>query len=114
MKHTARAIGLTLMGLIASGWAAPAPERVRSAEAWLRWIIPVPKEASIERQVTLPAADVKITLRGEADELQRSAARRLRALFIEKAGHEAVTGGGFEIVLGVCDTEGRLCRTLHV
>ena len=47
---------------LAATGAAPAVEPAQNATAWLHWLIPLPKEVSIQQQVTLPAADVKITL----------------------------------------------------
>ena len=88
--------------------AAPQVEAARDTSGWLRWLIPFPKEVCIERQVTLPSADVRIVLAGGAGELERNAARKLRALFQEKGGSEADAGGGFQILLGVCDAQGRI------
>ncbi len=88
--------------------AEPAAEPAQQVAAWLRWLIPLPKEVSIRQQVTLPAADVKITLAAGAGDLERNAARKLQGLFLEKAGSPAVAGSGLEIVLGACDAEGRL------
>ena len=102
---------LILAGALAAATnaATGAPEAVKTQqpELWLRWVIPMPKEVSIPQQVTLPAADVKLTLRAGADELEQNALRELQALFLEKAG---VSGGGgaFEILLGVCDEQGRI------
>jgi len=97
---------LTLTTAAALG--APAPEAARDVGGWLRWVIPLPKEIKIEQQVTLPAAEVAITLREGADALERSAARKLRTLFREKAGIEGPENPSFEILLGVCDAEGRI------
>ena len=88
--------------------AAPVAEPARNTGQWLRWLIPLPKEISIARQLTLPAADVKITLADEAGEVERHAARKLRELFLMRAGSEADAGNGFEILLGVCDAQGRI------
>lgn len=93
---------------LAVSGAAPEPESARDTTEWLRWLIPLPKEVSIEQQLTLPSADVRITLADGAGELEHNAARKLRALFHEKAGTEADAGDGFEILLGVCDAQGRI------
>ncbi len=80
----------------------------QNATQSLHWLIPLPKEVSIQQQVTLPAADVKITLADGAGELERNAARKLHDLFLENAGTAADAGNGFEILLGVGDAQGRV------
>ncbi len=101
------AFGAIAYPLAVSG-AVPKVETVGDTTEWLRWLIPLPKEVSIQQQVELPSADVRITLAEGAGELQRSAARNLRALFQQKAGTEADAGDGFEILLGVCNAQGRI------
>lgn len=104
-------VTLTL-GLVAGpftvAWAAPVAEPARNVTQWLQWLIPLPKEVTIQQQVTLPAADVKITLADGAGELERNAGRQLHGLFLEQAGTAADAGSGFEILLGVCDAQGRV------
>jgi hypothetical protein len=84
------------------------PTAVEDAGQWLNWVIPLPKEVSLTRQVTLPASDIRLTLRGGADELERKALRKLQALFLDQAGVENAAAGAFEILLGVCDADGRV------
>ncbi|NQT94532.1 MAG: hypothetical protein HQ559_17385, partial [Lentisphaerae bacterium] len=108
MRRKLISVGLSLVAVTVLCGAAPEIKPAGSPEPWLRWVIPLPKEVSIEQQIILPAADVRITLRDGADELERNAARKLRSLFIEKGGAEAETGSSFEIFLGVCDGQGRL------
>ena len=80
----------------------------RHAREWLRWVIPLPKEAQIKQKVTVSAPDVRLVLHGQAGPLERNALRKLRSLFLERAGVDGSTGGDFEIVLGVCDEAGKL------
>jgi len=86
--------------------AAPIP--VSQSESWLRWVIPLPKEARIARQITLPSAGVRLVLRAGAGEIERNALRKLSNLFIEKSGTDGNKGQAFEILLGVCDAQGRI------
>lgn len=78
------------------------------AQRWLRWVIPLSKEAQIAQQVTVPAGDVKLTLHGAAGPLEQNALRRLRSLFLDKAGVDGSTGREIEIILGVCGRDGRI------
>ncbi len=96
--------GMTL-GAVAEGVV---PTAVEGAEQWLNGVIPLPKEVSLAQQVTLPASDVRLTLRGGADELERNALRKLQTLFLDKAGVENAAVGAFDILLGVCDADGRV------
>ncbi len=74
---------------------------------WLRWLIPLPKEISIPRKVTLPAGEVSLRLRQGASDVEKHAATELTSLFRAKADVD-LSRGSFEILLGVCDEEGRL------
>ena len=75
--------------------------------AWLRWLLPLPKQITIERQMPLVASEVKLTLAPGADETVQTAAEQIRQVFREKAGADC-RHGQFEILLGVCDKEGKL------
>ena len=97
-----------LMAVTVHGLRAAAPEPARDVAVWLRWAIPLPKEIKIEQQVTVPASEVAITLRDDADALERNAARKLRTLLRDRAGVDTVERISFEILLGVCDEQGRL------
>ena len=106
-------VGLVSFVCASGAWAAPdtpvEPEPVADAQQWLRWAIPLPKEAAIARQVTLPAAAVKLTARDNASELERNALRQLRDLFRKEAGiDEGSANAAFEIVLGVTDAHGHV------
>jgi len=83
------------------------PISARHAREWLRWVIPLPKEAQIKQQVTVAAPEVKLSLHGPAGALEQNALRKLRSLFLERAGVDGSTGDGFEILLGVCDEAGK-------
>ncbi|MHB8900433.1 MAG: glycoside hydrolase family 20 zincin-like fold domain-containing protein [Thermoguttaceae bacterium] len=92
----------------------PAVQPVASPDGWLNRLIPLPKQVSIARQITLPATEVKITLAGTGGPLEQNALGKLRSLFLEKAGTEAGAGteadagSRFEILLGLCDAQGRV------
>ena len=78
------------------------------AQRWLRWVIPLPKEAQIVQQVSVPAAGVKLTLHGQAGPLETSALGKLRSLFLKNTGLGCLAGSEFEIILGVLDEAGRV------
>lgn len=96
-----------LLTVFTVGAAAPTVSKAERPEEWIRWVIPLPKEINIAQQITLPAADVKLTLYTGASELEQNALRKLQSLFLEKAGVLG-TGNVFEILLGVCDEQGRI------
>jgi len=81
----------------------PAPEQAR----WARQLLPLPKEVSLDKKVQLPAAEVKLTVAKGSGDVVETAADELRSLLGEKAG-EAAGDGRFEILLGVCDSGGRV------
>ncbi len=78
-----------------------------AAATWIRWTLPMPKQIEIPRKVVLAPDQVRIRARREAGPAERTACEQLRALFAERAGVQA-DGEAFEIVLGVCDAEGRV------
>jgi len=75
--------------------------------AWLRWVIPLPKEIKIPAKLAVPASEVKISLRPEAGEVEKQAAEELIAL-LKKRGWSESGEKTFEILVGVCDSEGKL------
>ena len=96
---------------------AIAAEKVSTQEeaAWLRWVIPLPKQISISGKVVVPATKVKITVRRGASDTEKTAAAQLSALFKEKSNTidgQAFDAGGkgkaFEILIGVCDARGKI------
>ncbi len=81
-----------------------APLSTREADQWLRWTVPLPKQASVPAKRVLPLEAITIRLCEGAGDVERYAAQQLRVLLRQKgAGH-----GSFEILLGVCDQQGRL------
>jgi hypothetical protein len=88
--------------------AAPVVAKAQPVQEWMRSVIPLPKEVNITQEITVPAADVKLTLRPGAGNLEQSALKKLQSLFLDKAGVSGTAGGTFEIFLGVCDTQGRI------
>jgi len=87
--------------------AAPTPVAKPEQALWLRRLIPLPKQVTIEKKVELPGSEVKVTPAKGADEVIETAAGELRDLFKEKAGADC-TAGSFEILIGVCDPSGKL------
>ena len=101
--------GLLAAGLAVSAVAAaPVVGKVANSGDWLRGVIPLPHEVAITEQVTLPAREVRIVLREGSGAPAQTGWRGLQALFREKAGVDGGAGAGFEITLGLCDTQGRL------
>jgi hypothetical protein len=104
---------VTILLVLAIGGAArgASPSVSESEQArWLRWLLPLPKQVSIDNKVELPAAEVKLTVAQAAGGPVETAADELRSLFHEKAGAEC-DGGRFEILMGVCDAQGNLDGT---
>jgi hypothetical protein len=113
-KSAAVLIGASVMVLTSDVTAGvPVVAKAQPAEQWMRSVIPLPKEASIAQEVTLPAADVKLTLRSGAGDLEQGALGELQSLFRKKAGVSHNSGKAFEIILGVCDARGRMGK-VHV
>jgi len=92
----------------ASGASTPVPESEQAR--WVRRLLPLPKQVSIEKKVELPAAEVKLTVAKAAGGPVETAADELRSLFKEKAGAQC-GGDRFEIIMGVCDAQGNLGGT---
>ena len=108
MGRSATHASLIALALAAAAPGAPQVEPARGTGEWLRWVVPLPKEVKLKQQLTLPVAEVRVVLSGTEDALARNALRRLRGLFREQAGVEADSEGSFEILLGLCDVEGRV------
>ena len=102
-----------LLALVIAGAASGAPTSVSKSEQarWVRWLLPLPKQVSIDGKVELPAVDVKLTVVKAAGGPVQTAADELRALLKEKAGAKC-DGSRFEILIGVCDAQGNLDGTV--
>ncbi len=100
------AIALIISLLPLPGLAATVVEQAEQA-AWVRWLIPLPKQIAIQQKVELSASDVKLTSLGDSSPAVKTAAEQIRSLFKQKAGADC-RSGGFEIILGVCDASGKL------
>ncbi|MBT4485697.1 MAG: hypothetical protein HOC71_18675, partial [Candidatus Latescibacteria bacterium] len=74
---------------------------------WLRHLIPLPHEITIQKKITLNPKDVSITVRNGAGEIEKNAANELKNLFEEKSG-TAPSGTAFEIIIGTVDSRGKL------
>ena len=104
-------IGLLAAATLAIG-ATTATAEVRTVTdaekaAWVRWVIPLPKQIAIAEKVVLEAEEVAVTVREGGSDVEENAAALIRALWEEKTGARP-EGAGFEILLGVCDDAGRL------
>ena len=89
--------------------AAKAGEPVKTvssqeAEQWLRWVIPLPKQASIPAARVLRLEDVTVRVREGSGDIERRAAEPLSTLFPGKGSGQ----GRFEILVGVCGPQGQL------
>ncbi len=109
-------VGLLFVAGMICQWLAigaagdlPAPQAVgpQDQSRWVRWAVPLPKQISIDRMVELPAAEVRLRLRAGAGEIEKNAARGLIDLFRSRANADLRTGT-FEVLMGVCDAQGRL------
>ena len=98
---------LWLLSVAASGHGAPEEVTKQEEARWFRWLIPLPKQIAIREKVTLASAEVGIRLREGAGDVERQVAGELASLLKAKADAD-LNGGGFEILIGVCDAQGRL------
>ena len=105
MKTT---VGVAMAMCLSCGAFGQEPEAVsqRDQDAWIRWLIPLPKETAIPQKLTLAPADVKLTLLDKSPEGQQ-ALRKLEQIFLDKAGGNG-TGKGPEIILGLVDENGKV------
>jgi len=110
MKPVRQAV--LLIWLMVFPWVVQWPVRAADVSPdeearWLRWVIPLPKEITISGKVEIPASEVRIRLRQGAGEVEKTAADELTTLFKEK-GNSDGSSGGFEILIGVCDAQGKI------
>lgn len=108
----------TILVVAAPGmWAAEAQSQPVGKEAdarWTRWVLPLPHEITVAREVAGTADQVAITLRADAGPLEKTAADELADVLTRQAGTKISVGGkgggasAIEIVLGVCDKDGKL------
>ena len=71
---------------------------------WLKYLIPLPHEISIEGSICLRPEDVSVQVRDGAGEVERQAAAELVQLFVDGAGVKP-EGRGLTVVIGVSDGE---------
>jgi hypothetical protein len=77
------------------------------AKTWIRHLIPLPHEISIQGKRTLNPRDIRIRLRQRASETEKQAAAELEQLFRDRAG-VVPTGSRFEILIGVLDAQQKI------
>ncbi len=104
MRHACAATMLILAGA-ATTCGASTPVSPSEQAEWLRWLLPLPKQISIDGKVELPAADVRVVLARGSGRVVQTAADELRAFLGDAEGGEQ---GRFEILLGVCGSDGKL------
>lgn len=88
---------------------ALAADTVSPAEtkAWLRHVIPLPKEIQFEGFTTVKPAEAAVRVRGGGSDIERAAA----VLLTRALGQDADSAAGssrLELLVGVCSREGRL------
>lgn len=113
-----RGLGIILAAwlVVFSAWASAAVETVGKEEAgqWTRWVIPLPREMSIERKAVASAKEIAISVAVDAAPLVRGAADELAEALRQQTGAKIAVGTGaaadaaIEIRLGVCGKDGKL------
>lgn len=96
---------LTSLGMAHASVIAVSKDQER---AWLNHVLPLPHEISIPGKAVVFCADIRITVRPDAGELEKSAASELQTMFKTKTG-AIPDGKGFEILIGIADKNGQLC-----
>ena len=78
---------LSLLILCGAVLAAPASWKQTAADPqWQRWLMPLPKQVSIEGKVTVPLSRLDVGIDQEPTELDRNLRRELLSALYEKAG----------------------------
>ena len=83
------------------------PVSNQEAAQWLRWVSPLPKHISITAKRKLPLSAISVRVPEKAGPIERLAAEQLRRL-LQQEGTKEPAIGDIDIVLGVCDEQGRL------
>ncbi|MGD9519482.1 MAG: glycoside hydrolase family 20 zincin-like fold domain-containing protein [Armatimonadota bacterium] len=99
--------GLVVLWQALPAFAALQPVDKTEESAWLRWLIPLPKQIAFQAKVQLPASEIGLRVVGDVGEVGQTVAQELRELFTTRAGAD-LTGDSFEIVMGLCDAEGKV------
>ena len=74
---------------------------------WLRHLLPLPHEISIQNKISLNPADVSVIVGKNAGDIERNAAAELNKLF-EKSAGTTPKGKKFSIIIGIADKNGKL------
>jgi hypothetical protein len=103
------AASVLLLGSFSPGLATVVGDPTTEAgkKEWLRHLIPLPHEIGWTRAVELPTAGIRVRFRAQAGEIEIHAARQL-ATELGVTATNAPGGDSFEILIGVCDGQGRL------
>jgi hypothetical protein len=103
------AASVLLLGSFLPGLAAVVGDPTTEAgkKVWLRHLIPLPHEIGWIHFVESPTAGIRVRFRAQAGEIEIHAARQL-ATALGITATNAPGGNGFEILIGVCDGQGRL------
>lgn len=101
-----------LLPLLTAATCAAAPIKVPEQEEhlWKRWLIPLPKEVSIREKAEIPVSSVRVRFPAGTGPMGANGATLLSSWFRERAGTDE-SEGRFEILLGVCDAQGKLQGT---
>ena len=91
----------------ATAWSETKTLSKEDQEAWLRWLIPLPKTIAMDAAVTLNPGDVSIRVRPESGDVEKAAVDEIVRVWQDKAG-VTPSGTKFKIVLGVCDDAGNV------
>jgi len=102
--------GVLLANIVAQADSDRISVSAKEEQQWVRWVIPLPKEISIPAKAAIPVSDVRITLRKDAGEVEKTAFNQLISLFEDK-GNTDCSKGSFEILISVSDKEGKVDGT---
>jgi hypothetical protein len=101
------ACALVCSAVLAAG--PPVPVAPADAEQWLRWLSPLPKQITMAAKRVVPRSAVRIRVARDGGAVERFAAERLRGI-LQPGAEDTAPAGGYEleIILGVCDDQGRV------
>lgn len=76
-------------------------------DKWMHWVIPLPKRVCFRGKLALPATAISLKLRAKATAIEKTGLDELRNLITKKTGTKELSGD-FPILIGVCDTDGKI------
>ena len=104
---------IVLLGSLLTASAAGPSETVTEAQRkeWLRRLIPLPHEIAIMHKLDLAASEVRVRFLEGAGKIEAHAAGQV-AMALGVTATTQRSGDGFEILIGVCDAQGKLADTI--